>query len=378
MSSLYKRKSDNKWVCVIELPRKPGEKRNRKPFYADGNLTEAQAIKFFKSKKIELEYQIENNIYRNSGNATIKDLVEEYNKNNKDIAVTTQSLHNMYVKKHIAPEKGGIGYVKLKDALPMVFENFYHEKMQDKKIVGRNGENKIKKGLSANTIIKLHSFLHGAFKFAIKNKMMLTNPLDATKCPKKVKFIPRIPTDEEFMNLLESVRGTMDEVVIVLAGVLSLCRGEIFGLRWSNIDWKNSKITVNETYVRFDKYVRKPPKADARTRTIYAPKFVFDILKQYKETLDNADGYVFTEYLPDSYSKRFKVLVEKFNLKGVTLHKLRHYNAVIMMKLGIPDKIAAGRTGHSQVATLQEVYQHVTEDADKMASDKINEFFNVH
>ncbi|HBY21669.1 MAG TPA: hypothetical protein DEG71_11835, partial [Clostridiales bacterium] len=299
---------------------------------------------------------------RNPGNAAIRDLVLEYNENNRSIAVTTQALHEMYVKKHIAPDIGGIGHVKLKNALPVVFEKFYYDKMQVDK-------------LSPNTVIKLHSFLHAAFKYAVRNNMLLTNPLDAVKCPKEVKYTPRIPTDQEFLKLLESSRGTIDEVAIVLAGVLSLCRGEIFGLKWSDIDWDNQRITIEETFVHWDKNIRKDPKADARNRTMYVPQFVLDILKKYRSSLKVVGVYVCEKYLPDAYGKHFKKLADKHGLKGVTLHKLRHYNAVIMMKLNIPDKVAAGRTGHSQLSTLQEVYQHATLDADKMASDKISNFF---
>lgn len=360
--SLYKRKKDNKWVCAIDLPRRPGEPRKRKNLYADGNLTKDKAEKSFKSQRLEIEYQIENSLYRDPGNATIKDLVEEYNDHHKEIAVTTHALHKMYVEKHIAPGIGGIGHVKLKDALPATFEKFYYEKISVNK-------------LSPNTVIKLHSFLHAAFKFAIANNMLLLNPLDATKCPKKVKYIPRIPTDTEFTKLLNTSRGTIDEVAIVLAGVLSLCRGEIFGLKWSDIDWNNQRITIEETYVHWNENVRKEPKADARNRTMYAPEFVLDILKKYRASLKVVETYVCQKYLPDAYGKHFKKLADAHGLQGVTLHKLRHYNAVIMMKLNIPDKVAAGRTGHSQLSTLQEVYQHATQDADKMASDKISAFF---
>jgi integrase len=367
MSSLYKRNSDNKWVCVIELPRKPGEKkRSRKPFYADGNLTEAQAEKFFKAKKIELEYQIENNIYRNPGNSTIKDLIAEYNEHNQDIAITTKSLNKMYETVHICPvddpNRIGIGHVKLRDCVPMVFENFYHRKMTEGK------------KLSPNTIIKLHSFLHGAFKFAVKNKMILINPIDSTKCPKKIKYKPRIPTDDEFMKLLTASSGTFDEVAIALAGGLSLCRGEICGLKWDDIDWVKHKIKIEETHVHFTENVRKDPKADARRRSIFVPVSIMNVLKKYHDSLENIGTYI-CDYKPDAYGKHFKKLVEKHGLHGITLHKLRHYNAIIMMKLGIPDKVAAGRTGHSQLSTLQEIYQHATEDTDRIASEKINEFF---
>lgn len=362
MSSIYRRKSDNMWVCAIDLPRRPGEPRKRKNLYADPALSEAAAEKYFKSKRLEIEYQIENNLYRDPGNATIGDLVHEYNEQPKDIAVTTKSLHKMYETKHISPKIGGIGRVRLKDATPAVFEKFYYDKMQINK-------------LSPNTIHKLHSFLHAAFDFAIKNNLLLVNPLDATKCPKKIKYKPRIPTDTEFLELLEASKGTIDEVCILLAGVLSLCRGEIFGLKWSDIDWDNQRITIEETFVHWDKNVRKDPKTEARKRTIYTPQFVLDVLKRYRSTSKRFDTYVCQAYLPDAYGKRFKKLVDRLGLHGITLHKLRHYNAVVMMRAGIPDKVAAGRTGHSQISTLREIYQHATQDADKIACDKISDFF---
>lgn len=359
---MYKRKKDNLWVHAIDLPKRRGEPRKRKNLYADGNLTEAQAEKVMKSKRLELEYQIDNSLYRNPGGATIKDLVEEYNEHHTDLAVTTQALHKMYADKHIAPKIGGIGHIKLKDATPATFEKFYHAKMDVDK-------------LSPNTVIKLHSFLHACFKYAAVNSMILINPLDAVKRPKKVKYNPRIPTDTEFLDLLNASHGTIDEVAIVLAGVLSLCRGEIFGLKWSDIDWDKQRITINETYVHWDKNIRKDPKADARNRSMYVPQFVLDILKKYRASLKVVQTYVCQAYLPDAYGKHFKKLAEKHKLYGVTLHKLRHYNAIIMMQLGVPDKVAAGRTGHSQLSTLQEVYQHATLAADKMASDKIAGFF---
>jgi integrase len=367
MSSIYKRKKDNMWVCSVDLPKKSGSKRRRKNLYADGNLTKDKAEKSFKPKRLELEYQIENDLYRNPGNATIRDLMHEYNEHPQEIAETTKALHKMYEEKHIAPDIGGIGHIKLKDALPTIFEDFYYNKIH------------VTDRLSPNTVIKLHSFLHAAFKFAVKNNMLLINPLDTTKCPKEIKYKAKIPTDSQFDSLLEISRGTIDEVCIALAGVLSLCRGEIFGLKWSDVNWNNKQITIEETYVHWDKNLRKSPKAEARKRTMYAPQFVLDILWSYKKSLKEIGKYVCEEYLPDAYGKHFKKLAEKYGLSGITLHKLRHYNATLMKNLKIPDKDAAGRTGHAQLATLQEVYQHATDEADKDACDKIaNHFASRH
>jgi integrase len=357
---MYLRSSDNRWVEVVELPKGPDGKRARKTFTLPGDLPEAKAKKRLAAMKREVEFQLDHSIYRDPSNATIKDLVHEYNEHPRKIAQTTKELYEMYEKVHVVPN---IGYLKISKALPAEFEKFYHKLM--------TGDRK----LSPNTIVKIHSFLHGAFRFAVKNKVVLTNPLDAVDLPEEIKYEPRIPSNEEFVKLLTATKGTFDEIVIVLAGVLTLSRGEIFGLRWDGVDEVNMQISVTETQTRFAKNIRKDPKAQARKRTMYAPKFVFDLLNRYRTNKKEVGEYVCSEYLPQSYGCHFKKLVDALGLQGITLHKLRHYNAIIMMNLGIPDKNAAKRTGHSQVATLREVYQHATDEADLVACEKIDGFF---
>jgi len=59
----------------------------------------------------------------------------------------------------------------------------------------------------------------------------------------------------------------------------------------------------------------------------------------------------------------------------VRFHDLRHFNAVIMMKYGVPDKFASQRLGHSQVQITREIYQHVLPDMDRQASIVIEGVF---
>jgi len=56
-------------------------------------------------------------------------------------------------------------------------------------------------------------------------------------------------------------------------------------------------------------------------------------------------------------------------------HDLRHFNAVIIMKYGVPDKVASQRLGHSQVQITREIYQHVLPDMDRPASIVIEGVF---
>jgi len=44
-----------------------------------------------------------------------------------------------------------------------------------------------------------------------------------------------------------------------------------------------------------------------------------------------------------------------------------------MLKSNIADKIAAKRLGHTNVATLHEIYQHVLTDMEIEAAEKLNQ-----
>lgn len=84
---------------------------------------------------------------------------------------------------------------------------------------------------------------------------------------------------------------------------------------------------------------------------------------------------VCTRYKVQSYSGHFKELLVKHGLPHIRFHDLRHFNAVIMMRYGIPDKVAASRLGHSNTQTLRGVYQHVLVDMDEDAANKIDDLF---
>jgi integrase len=236
-----------------------------------------------------------------------------------------------------------------------------------------------KKGLSANTVKKIHCLVRGSLEYAKKNQLILMNPADSIELPKTKKYEPRIYNEEQFIKLLEYVEGTPDEIPILLAGAVGLRRGEIFGLRWQDVDFNKCRLSIVETIVRIKGYTIKPPKTNESARIVSIPSYVMDILRNYKESLkilhiDDGERVV-TAFKAGTYSEHFGNLFKKCGLPKIRLHDLRHYNAVIMMKYGIPDKVAASRLGHSNTQTLRKVYQHVLTDMDEVAADKINDMF---
>ena len=184
-------------------------------------------------------------------------------------------------------------------------------------------------------------------------------------------------TEQNFTILIDSVKGTFDEIPILLAACAGLRRGEVFGLVWNrDIDFNNNVIRVKKVVTRYKKYVTKKPKNETSQRFIAVPKFVMEVLSNYRKSLKVVPEKVCNEFTAQSYSCHFKLLLEKLNLPHVRFHDLRHFNAIIMMKYGVSNKTASKRLGHSNVSTTTDIYQHVLSDMDIEAAKILNDVFD--
>ena len=68
-------------------------------------------------------------------------------------------------------------------------------------------------------------------------------------------------------------------------------------------------------------------------------------------------------------------LRDQAQLPRIRLHDLRHSAATILKMAGIPDEAIQKLLGHASVRTTQEIYVHLTGDAEKRAADKMDEIF---
>src|SRR5665648_50062 len=353
-----------RWRGVVNLPKGNDGVRKQKVFYGDPDQTPGQQKRELQVKITDLEYEINNNLYLNETNDTMEQYLKKWLKvyADENLEETTRELYEMYVAVHINPF---FGKYKIKDIKPMQIQEFYNEKIKD--IERKNG--KVKKGLSKNTVGKLHSFLNRAYEDAITNRIVKYNPCQGVKKPKKQKYKPAICSEKSFDTLAEETKGTLDGVLILLAGICGLRRGEIFGLRFIDIDPINFKLTIFQSKVKFNKkWIIKKPKSETSSRTISVPEFVTTTITDYLTSLKIVPELIFSEFQPDSYSKHFSKLLTTYNLPPMRFHDLRHFNAVIMMKYGVPDKVASQRLGHSQVQITREIYQHVLPDMDRQAA----------
>lgn len=383
-ASIYQRKSDGKWVGSISAGKKDDGSRNRIPPVYGTSKEEIE------EKTNKILYEIQTGQYQKKNKDTLIEFLKEYHKicagydmwdkNSKPPKqskweTTTAELYKMYIDVHFEPYFKDIKTKDIKTSTLDVFYNYKMSHTREYEVVVK-GKKKIKtvQPLSINSVNKLNKFLKSAFNYAVLNDRVHKNPTNGVKLLSPQKYKPNIYDKDQFIKLLQSIHGQDEEIPVILGAGCGFRRGEICGLKWKNIDFETGLITVESTRVRFKETIEKNPKNETSSRQLKAPEYVIQTLKRYylsKDEPDN-DEYVITRWKPQSLSERFSNLLDEFNMPHIRLHDLRHYNAVAMMNKGIPDKVAAERLGHSNVATLHDIYQHVLKSVDEEAAQKIN------
>ena len=77
-------------------------------------------------------------------------------------------------------------------------------------------------------------------------------------------------------------------------------------------------------------------------------------------------------YHPERFSREFDRRLERFDLRRITVHGLRHTWATLALEAGVPTKIVSERLGHSSTNITENVYSHVTPTMQIGAAERVS------
>lgn len=202
--------------------------------------------------------------------------------------------------------------------------------------------------VSPKTIRNRWHFIYSAVKEAKKN----VNISVRTPTVKRKRLT--MPDTEPLMNLFQAIENTPLEIPVFLAAVCGLRRSEIVALDFNtDIDYEKNLIHIDKAVVMGPdkKYHEKDAKTYAGERTIPAPSWVIDKIKQAR------DNPKYVRYKANTITCKFTPVAKS---QGVTcsFHGLRHYYASVMAALNVPEVYAMERMGHSTNYMLQR-YQEI-------------------
>lgn len=237
------------------------------------------------------------------------------------------------------------------------------------------------------TINKDLELIRTVYRYAIQQKYVKENPALTVEKLRKERFEENPLTIEEIQALEKALLESGDWTLIVMGylGVFQgLRRGEILGLKWSNISFKENTFQIRDTRTQAgNKIVEKDTKTPKSNRYCYMIPKVREILLQYMEyqkengifgkfVLVTSKG---TPYYPTTPSTKFKKFLEKNNLTEQRLHGLRHTFATQSIQHGVSVNAVSGALGHSSVATTLSFYVHQSREASKDVCDIMKDVF---
>ena len=280
------------------------------------------------------------------------------------------STYNSYVQHvdcHVVPH---IGTVKLQKLSGSQVNALYAKLAESGKKDGRSG-------LSAMTIHHVHACLHKACKDAVRWGHISRNPLDAADPPRKKgdgTTEMRTWTKEQVKAFLEAMKDERLSPLWHTIALTGMRRGEAIGLKWSDVDLENARLSVRRALIPTSReVVVSEPKTAKGRRVIALDPGTVEVLKaQAARQLDEQQewdeawvdsGLVFMlengEALdPESVSRYFRQAVKRSLLPQIRLHDLRHTHATLALQAGIHPKVVSERLGHATIAITLDTYSH--------------------
>ena len=251
--------------------------------------------------------------------------------------------------------------------------------------------------LNANTIRSYHRLISSILTKAVKWGYIPFNPANNAELPKLETKEAAHLDEADARKLLQMLQGEPIKyrAAITFDLLSGLRRGELLGLRWSDVDFQNEAITIVQTssYAKGKGIYIDTPKNKTSSRPLKLSRSAFLILREYKDWQDkqrelcgdrwkDTDRRVFTTdegapIHPDALSKWFRDFANKCGFKDVHVHSLRHTYASLMISEGTPLVVVSRRLGHAQVSTTANIYAHVIHSADEKAAQISEKFADI-
>jgi integrase len=245
-------------------------------------------------------------------------------------------------------------------------------------------------GLSARSVRLTFGRLSSAFELAVRDRKLTVNPCRYVTMPELEPSARTTWSEDEVRTFLKVAAEDRLHACWRLS-LYGLRRGEVLGLRWSDVDLEARTVNIGNARVLVGEVVEKAPKSKRGYRTLPLDDSLVTALRslrkqQAAERLAagqaySSSGYVAVDELgyavhPEGYSDHFARLSAAAGVPRCRLHDARHSASSLMARLGVPPHIRSAFLGHTTVINEQ-VYTHSRPEDLVMARDALSKIHNA-
>ena len=333
---------------------------------------------------------------------TLNDMADKYLESKTELKQSTLTnykyMYNNYCRKTIGKRK--IADIKFSD-----IKHFYNSLINDK-------------GFKPNSMETIHTILHPIFTLAVRDDIIMKNPTDGAMAEIKKSHNWEKPkrhalTEEQqraFVNYVANSETYKHWLPLFTAFLGTGCRvGELIGLRWEDIDFKNNTISINHNLIyrqqdngSCEMHITTP-KTESGKRVIpmlddVKKAFLEERKKQMQERysdceIDGYTGFIFRNrfgyvHNPMTINRAIKRIYEAYNKEEIVKAKDEHREPVIIPHFSVHNlrhtfctrfcenenniKIIQEIMGHSDITTTMNVYAEATESKKQESFKNLN------
>lgn len=310
---------------------------------------------------------------------TVREAVEAY----RELRARDDSPTTLYRRKSIlARIETDLGHIRLADLTAHHLDRWYTAL-----VASRKGQ----RAITANTVRQYHATVRAVLALAWEYDRVPTNVAAKAHPPRVERHdqADRVPTPAALATMLATASPTV-RLAVILGATTGARRGEIVGLRWSDLDGLVLTVSRSLAKVPGGKLIVKATKTGA-VKSLPLPASVLALLEHHRGELAAwaaregkvlaADGPILahmradatgrTPYAPDWLSQEWERLCDKHGV-AFKFHGLRHMHGSLLADAGVPMASIAKRQGHG-VGVLQDRYLHSVDATDVRAAEVIGE-----
>jgi len=351
--SIYRRESDGKWCCSVNLGYGTDGKRKQRVLYGRTRREVAEKLKALVHEQQEGRPVA---AVRLTVGEFLTQWLAEVVEPNK--APKTYRSYEQNVRLYLIP---ALGRHQLRQLTPQQVQALL------------NAQRAV--GMSIDSITRIRDVLRNALNKAIEWRILSLNPATLVTVPTEEYREKRALDPVQARRFLAAARGHRLEALFTVALGLGLRQGEVLGLIWEALDLDAGILHVRTNLQRvhgaFE--LRRPKSAQSR-RVVHLPATLVQALKAHRTRQEeerrvvatptwNARGLVFctangNPYDGPNVTRYAQRLLARAELPRLTFHELRHSCASLLAAQGIPAHEIARLLGHADARLTMNVYTH--------------------
>jgi integrase len=237
------------------------------------------------------------------------------------------------------------------------------------------------RGLTNSTINTVRSRLIDVFRFAQHRRFIEHSPTEFIRRQKQIDpsntQVQAPWTTDETKTAVRAFQGTQLDVFMAFALGLGMRKGEILGLRWSDLDFerdefhiqrsRGEKRMLNDKGEFTSRVIVAEPKTESSNRVLPLTPEVIASLERLKVRLNGLgiepgpdDYLVVTEdNKPLSLTtlhRTYTRLTLEAGIRRIRIHDIRHTVAVVALEAGVPLIAVSEAFGHSGIEITRITY----------------------